>query len=506
MESIAVSVQNVSKKFRLFNSPKERLLEAFHPFKKKYHREFWALKNISFDVLRGTTVGIIGRNASGKSTLLQIICSVIRPTNGSITTNGKISTLLELGADFNQEFTGRENVMIKGIRMGFSKTEMQKRLLMIEAFADIKEFIDQPVKIYSSGMFVRLAFATAIHIDPDILVIDEVLAVGDAKFQHKCYQKFLEFQEAGKTIIFVTHDTSAIVKHCNYALLLENGVILQAGNPKNVVNNYLELLFTEGVEKSSLVPELIKEGHRGFNIINYQKKYYALSQTLGSVDLAQVKESELRQLQESVMCFIGSSAGEVKYFIDELFSQNSGSHNKSEQSELEKFLEYVPATDNCIHRNSYNKNEVRFGDKRAEIVDYFVVCGEDYDPVIFRSGDLVDIYLRAIFHQTVELPMFGFSIKSIDGVVVYASNTRFNKTVIRYAKESDIIVIRFQIKMNLKEGDYFIDLGVAEKLPEKDKLNDVRYDIIHLIVQPKDYLFDGFVDMEFNFQEVSRIE
>ncbi|MBU4443631.1 ABC transporter ATP-binding protein [bacterium] len=444
MNEIAISLRNISKKYKLFNFPKERLFEALHPFNKKYHREFWALKDISIDIHKGQTVGIIGRNGSGKSTLLQVICSILRPTSGSITVNGRISALLELGAGFNPEFTGRDNVFLNGALMGFSREEMKERMPVIEAFADIGEFIDQPVKIYSSGMFVRLAFAAAINVDPDILVVDEALAVGDAKFQHKCYQKFLDFQQAGRTIILVTHDTSAILKHCDHAFLLENGAVMESGKPNDVVNHYYKLILTE-----DSIP-----GNISFTSTSSQQK---------------PENSALEQ----------------------------------NQSELERFFKEAPTMDNCIYRNSYNKNEYRFGDKRAVIVDYLVVSGEKHDPVTVYSGDMVNIYLKARFHQTVDSPMFGFSIKTIDGVVVYASNTRYSKIPIKSAKESDIIVFSFSIKLSLIAGDFFIDLGIAEKLPGIDSPIDIRYSLIHLPIQERNR-FDGFVELESSFQEILR--
>ncbi|WP_420267260.1 ABC transporter ATP-binding protein, partial [Candidatus Magnetominusculus dajiuhuensis] len=199
-EEIAISVKNVSKKYRLFKSHNERFMEMLHPFKKKYHKEFWALKDVSFDIKRGSTVGIIGRNGSGKSTLLQIICGVLKPTVGEITVNGRISALLELGAGFNPEMTGRQNVIMNGVVHGLSNKEINSKIPEIQEFADIGEFFDQPVKLYSSGMFVRLAFAASVNVDPDILIIDEALAVGDAKFQHKCYNKLMEFQDSGNTL------------------------------------------------------------------------------------------------------------------------------------------------------------------------------------------------------------------------------------------------------------------------------------------------------------------
>src|SRR5437016_1893645 len=198
-EEVAISVRDVTKKYRLFRSPQEILKEALHPFRKRYHREFWALNGVSFDVAPGQTVGILGRNGSGKSTLLQIIAGIIQATSGEVIVNGRISALLELGAGFNPEFTGRENAHFQAQLMDLSREEIDRRLPEIEAFADIGEFFDQPVKTYSSGMFVRVAFASAINVDPDILIVDEALAVGDAKFQNKCFLKFKEFQGAGKT-------------------------------------------------------------------------------------------------------------------------------------------------------------------------------------------------------------------------------------------------------------------------------------------------------------------
>jgi len=512
MESIAVSVQNISKKFRLFNSPKERLLEVLHPFKKKYHREFWALTDINFEVEKGTTVGIIGRNGSGKSTLLQIICSILRPTSGIVTTNGRISSLLTLGAGFSPEFTGRDNVLMNGALMGFSTEEMKQRLPVIEAFADIGEFIDQPVKIYSSGMFVRLAFATAINVNPDILVVDEVLAVGDAKFQHKCFQKFLEFQESGKTIIFVTHNTDAIVRHCDYAILLERGEIIEMGEPKSITNYYLDLLFSGHISGYTFQPNLVAENFRGFNIVHYKTKYYGLSQSLGAVDVTCFGRNDLKEYAEQGKCVVGSSFEEAKQLVGQVSFQGEVSINqyadepfiKTEKSELEKFLEEIPTVDNCIHRNGYNKNEYRIGDKRAEIIDYLTVSDGNIDLVTVKSGAMVEIYLKVKFHQDVEYPMFGFSIKSIDGIVVYASNTRYSKTPLGPAKKDDIIVFKFSMRLALHVGDFFVDLGFAEKLPDEDRPIDIRYSSIHFVVQPNNYVFDGFADFECTFQEVSR--
>ncbi|MEW6570838.1 MAG: ABC transporter ATP-binding protein [Nitrospirota bacterium] len=235
---ITVSVANVSKKYRLYSSPKHRLREALNPFGKKYHRDFWALRNISFDVRRGEVLGIIGKNGSGKSTLLQIICGVLNPTSGEIATHGRLTALLGLGVGFNPQFTGRNNVYLNGALMGFSREEIDVKMQAIEKFADIGEFIDQPMKTYSSGMFMRLAFACSIMVRPDILVVDEALSVGDVFFQQKCFAAIRDIISKGTTCLFVSHDTTAILNLCNRALLLNSGEIDFQGEPEEAVSRY----------------------------------------------------------------------------------------------------------------------------------------------------------------------------------------------------------------------------------------------------------------------------
>jgi lipopolysaccharide transport system ATP-binding protein len=245
MNDIAISVKNLSKKYRLYDTPQHRLKEALHPFRKKYHRDFWALKDISFEVKKGENVGIIGRNGSGKSTLLQIICGVLQQSQGNIRVNGKISALLELGAGFNPEFTGRENVYLNGAINGFSKEEMDKRFDAIAEFADIGDFIEQPVKTYSSGMYVRLAFSAAINVDPDILVVDEALSVGDMFFQAKCALRINELISKGITFLFVSHDINSVKSLCKRAILLQEGRMIEYGNASVVAQKFFESKVNE---------------------------------------------------------------------------------------------------------------------------------------------------------------------------------------------------------------------------------------------------------------------
>jgi len=239
----AISVQNLSKIYKLYDSNKDRLKEAINPLKKKYYRDFYALNNISFEVQKGETLGIIGKNGSGKSTLLKIITGLLTPTMGNIEVNGKVSALLELGAGFNPEYSGIENIYLNGTITGFTREEMNSKMEDIVSFADIGNFLYQPVKIYSSGMFVRLAFAVSINVEPDILIIDEALAVGDIRFQQKCYRKINDLHEKGKTILFCTHDTGAVLNLCSSCLWIHDGYIKNSGDPDEIIKNYQAYMY-----------------------------------------------------------------------------------------------------------------------------------------------------------------------------------------------------------------------------------------------------------------------
>ena len=251
----AIEVSDVTKVYRLYERQRDRLWETLGLDRKKTYKEKYALNHVSFRVKRGETVGIIGTNGSGKSTMLKLITGVLTPTAGSIRVDGRISALLELGAGFNMEYTGIENVYLNGAMIGFTKEEIDARLDDIISFADIGDYINQPVKSYSSGMFVRLAFAVAINIDPEILIVDEALSVGDVFFQSKCYRKFEEFRRAGKTILFVSHDLSAISRYCDRAILLNQGDLIYDGTPKEAIDLYKKVLVGQYEEKPAEQPE-----------------------------------------------------------------------------------------------------------------------------------------------------------------------------------------------------------------------------------------------------------
>ena len=247
MNNIAIKVSHLSKVYKLYDKPIDRLKESLHPLKKRYHKEFYALNDVSFEIKKGETVGIIGKNGAGKSTLLKIITGVLTPSSGHVHVNGRIASLLELGAGFNPEYTGIENIYLQGTLMGYSKEEMDVKIDEILAFADIGDFVYQPVKSYSSGMFARLAFSVAINVDPDILIVDEALSVGDMAFQNKCIRKMEEIGKKGITILFVSHDTQTINKFCSQAIWLHAGIIKEKGIPLTLLENYMSFM-SYGVE------------------------------------------------------------------------------------------------------------------------------------------------------------------------------------------------------------------------------------------------------------------
>lgn len=248
--NIAISVKNASKMYEVYNKPSDRLLQMMAGSHRKLYREFWALKDISFDVHRGETIGVIGRNGSGKSTLLQILAGTLTPTSGNVSINGKVTALLELGSGFNPEFTGRENIFMNATILGISQKKAEEKFDAIAAFADIGEFLEQPVKTYSSGMYARLAFSVAISFDPEILIVDEILSVGDVFFQARCMRKLDDFRETGGTVFFVTHDTHAVERVCTRAIVLHHGEKVFEGGTADSVNVYYKMSRDETMPKT----------------------------------------------------------------------------------------------------------------------------------------------------------------------------------------------------------------------------------------------------------------
>jgi lipopolysaccharide transport system ATP-binding protein len=445
---VAISVKNLSKCYEIYSNPGARLKQFILPKlgsmlgKKtfKYYREFWALKDISFEVKRGETVGIIGSNGSGKSTLLQMICGTLTPTTGTVQTHGRVAALLELGAGFNPEFTGRENVYLNATVLGLSIDEIDARFDAIAAFADIGDFIDQPIKTYSSGMSVRLAFAVQSQIDPDIFIVDEALSVGDAKFQAKCFDRLRQLKENGTCILLVTHSSEQIVTHCTQAILLSKGLQLEAGKPKDVVNRYLDLLF--GKEKTVIEPE--------------------------------------------------EAATELK---DMMVEKTIELTSKPDDYELS-------ATNDCFStRPGYNPHEYRWGDGTATILDYFLAADNAHYPSAVSTGQNITLAVTVKLLKDFHRPILGITIKTKEGVTVYGANTETLgcKDFGEAGSMSSVIQTVAAFKCNLAAGDYFISLGLASKHGEEVIPHDRRYDSIHLQVRPNDQFF-GIANLGFTLQ------
>ncbi|MEX0804294.1 MAG: ABC transporter ATP-binding protein [Candidatus Binatia bacterium] len=448
-DKIVVSARDVTKKYRIFTSPKDRVKEALHPLRKRYHHDFWALKGVSFDIRKGQVIGILGQNGSGKSTLLQIIASVLTPTSGTLNVNGRVSALLELGTGFNPEFTGRQNVLLNGALMGVSHEEMLSRMPAITAFADIGEFFDQPMKTYSSGMFVRVAFAASIHVDPDILIIDEALAVGDAKFQYRCFQKLRNFHERGTTIILVTHAHEMVLRHCDRALLLNQGQLIVDGAPEAVVRQYIDVMEER---KPSPPPKVVA--------------------TFSAAEIA----------TPSVKQFL--SAASVAEAVN-------------------AFLVETPGADQCSKRATYNQGEHSQENPRAEIVDHLVICGDRVDPIQITSGEEIEIYVKVRFHANIKHPCFGIAVNSQDGVQIYALNSAWTMSELIPARAGDFRVVRFRLILALNSGDVFLDVGIDELRDARHYANICRrMGLVHLVIHCNK-LFHGLADFRAIFSEQS---
>lgn len=292
--SAAIVVSGLSKCFHIYDTPRDRLLQMLFRGRRQYFREFWALRDISFSVGVGETIGVVGRNGSGKSTLLQMICGTLNPTGGEMQTSGRIAALLELGSGFNPEFSGRENVYMNAAVLGLSRAETEARFADIEAFAEIGEFIDQPVKTYSSGMMVRLAFAVSINVDANILIIDEALAVGDEVFQRKCYGRIESLKKRGVTILFVSHSASAVIEFCDRALLIDNGELLLNDTPKRVISAYQRLIYAPDDKRKALRAALAGPGGLSDAIIASEEGESAEARELSVNDDSELFDPHLK--------------------------------------------------------------------------------------------------------------------------------------------------------------------------------------------------------------------
>ena len=398
----------------------------------------WALRDVSLDIMHGETFGILGVNGSGKSTLLQIIAGILTPTSGSVTANGRICPLLQLGAGFSPQFSGRENARLNAAILGMSTAEIDAVMDSIEAFADVGEYFDQPVRTYSSGMFARVAFATAIHSQPDILVVDEILAVGDVRFQSRCFRRIRELQDAGKTILLVTHDTSSVVTHCQRAVLLDAGHVVSVGSPSEIVDLYIARLFGGG---SASVENTVAPAPRLRSRANPIPQDLAIPAELSGPE---------------------------------------------------------DASDHCAEREGYNSYENRFGPRDAEIVDYLLRCEDASGASSVLSGSEVTLDIKVLFKRDVDAPIVGYGLKTLEGTYLHGTNSFMMGISLAPMRAGTSGIYRFVFRVPLSQRTYLLDLGAAENdgTPGGRVLDVRRASVLLTIHSSEASGFDGLMDLD----------
>ena len=446
---VAIKVEGLSKCFEIYEKPRDRLKQFVLPYlykllgksAKQYFREFWALRDINFEIKKGETVGIVGRNGSGKSTLLQIICGTLSPSTGTVQANGRIAALLELGSGFNPEFTGRENVYLNGAVLGLSRSEIDSRFDAITEFADIGSFIDQPVKAYSSGMVVRLAFAVAINVDPQILVVDEALSVGDELFQRKCFSKIEAIRSSGATILFVSHSGGTIVELCDRAILLDAGERLATDSPKKIVGRYQKLLYAPNDKRDAIRAEIRLED------ANQQVDSGSLAKA-GPIVLPTISQIEPAELSDS----------------------------------------YDPALKpvSTIAYESYG----------AIIEDPAVYTSMGERVNNLTRGNTYYYRYRVRFERPASNVRFGMMIKTTTGIEMGgAASAASNRTSLPYVTSGSVFSVSFEFSCRINKGIYFLNAGVVGDVNGSETYLHRLIDVaMFRVISESNDLATGFVD------------
>lgn len=446
---VAIKVEGLGKCFEIYEKPRDRLKQFVLPYlykllgksAKQYFREFWALRDINFEIKKGETVGIVGRNGSGKSTLLQIICGTLSPSTGTVQANGRIAALLELGSGFNPEFTGRENVYLNGAVLGLSRSEIDSRFDAITEFADIGSFIDQPVKAYSSGMVVRLAFAVAINVDPQILVVDEALSVGDELFQRKCFSKIEAIRSSGATILFVSHSGGTIVELCDRAILLDAGERLATDSPKKIVGRYQKLLYAPNDKRDAIRAEIRLED------ANQQVDSGSLAKA-GPIVLPTISQIEPAELSDS----------------------------------------YDPALKpvSTIAYESYG----------AIIEDPAVYTSMGERVNNLTRGNTYYYRYRVRFERPASNVRFGMMIKTTTGLEMGgAASAASNRTSLPYVTSGSVFSVSFEFSCRINKGIYFLNAGVVGDVNGSETYLHRLIDVaMFRVISESNDLATGFVD------------
>ena len=417
--SNAIEVRNITKIYRLYDKNTDRLKESLGLTKKNLHKDFYALRDVSFDVEKGQSVGIIGTNGSGKSTMLKIITGVLTPTAGEVEVQGKISALLELGAGFNMEYTGIENIYMNGTMMGFTKAEMDEKLEEILEFADIGDFVHQPVKSYSSGMFVRLAFALAINVDPEILIVDEALSVGDIFFQAKCYHRMDELRKKGTTILMVTHDMSSVLKYCDKCILLNSGEKVAEGRPGEMVDLYKKILAGQ---------------------------YDQLEEMVNEREAANSVPGNAQPAPKAHSVHAASDGGLMRASM------------------------------------TVNPNVSEYGNGKAEIYDFGILDKDGRLTNLILKGERFTIREKIRFSDTIEAPIFTYTFRDKKGNDLSGTNTMFEGQNIRSVHAGDEYEVEFTQQMDLQGGEYLLSMSCTGFEQGEHVVYHRLYDLLNLTV------------------------
>ena len=463
----AISVSHIEKIYKLYDRRSDRLREALLPMAKKRHKDHYALKDVSFDVGTGECVGIIGTNGSGKSTILKIITGVLTPTAGTVEINGRISALLELGAGFNPEYNGIENIYLNGMMIGFSREEIDKKLDSILEFADIGDYVYQPVKTYSSGMFVRLAFALSINIDPEILIVDEALSVGDVFFQAKCYHKFEEFKEQGKTILFVSHDMSSISKYCDRVVLLDKGTKLAEGDSKKVIDIYKQVLVGQYKAEESVMEDTVKNAETAAGNAGASAENAADESSKENASNNNNKKNRKKNKKKKG-------------------SKNDSDNNLNQTAETDntKADNDPAANENGVSNGPSNleKDTLEYGSGKATITDVYLTDENDRKVNAIVKESYYTIHMNVTFSQDCPAPIFAFTIKDVKGTDITGTNTMYEKAFLSSVKAGEKKTITFRQKMMLQGGNYLVSFGVTGFENENFTVYHRLYDAIAMEV------------------------
>lgn len=447
---IAIHLANLSKEFKIYSHPKDMVLEILG--RRSRHRSFWALQDVSLDVHRGEVVGLLGRNGAGKSTLLKIISGTLDKTSGEVQTNGRISSILELGTGFNVEYTGRENVYLGGLMVGLSREEIRAKEDWIIEFSELRDFIDQPFKTYSSGMQARLTFSTAVCIDPDILIVDEALSVGDARFTRKSFAKIGEFREEGRTILLVTHNTNAVTAFCTQAYILEKGRIFDQGDPRRISTVYFDMMFGQ------IATEELKKEHGE------------------SPDIKEEKTSENIIAKEEIVP--PDSAYPSSADMD--WGESSISHD-DRQRLLDKALKSLRRPSDQPSPPE-TPSELRKGDqKKVEILDLGIRDLTGKRVILLESGKEYDLFIICVWREATEKSAYGFLIRNKQGMDIFGISSQASGVRCGPHQKGEIFEARLRVTMWLTNDDYFLCGAISEDSGSEvsDSFSfDMRFDAV----------------------------